>query len=74
MEAAGGILAASRLIAVNQASGSAMSRCSHRRTGGKIAGTSRSARARLVALLGAVVIGSISNGMDLLGLTRTSST
>ena len=69
MAAAGGILAASRLIAVNQASGSgdilllAIA-------GPVIAGTSLFGGRGSVwsALLGAVVIGSISNGMDLLGL------
>jgi D-xylose transport system permease protein len=69
MAAAGGILAASRLIAVNQASGSgdilllAIA-------GPVIAGTSLFGGRGSVwsALLGAIVIGSISNGMDLLGL------
>ncbi len=69
MAAAGGIMAASRLIAVNQASGSgdilllAIA-------GPVIAGTSLFGGRGSVwsALLGAVVIGSISNGMDLLGL------
>jgi D-xylose transport system permease protein len=69
MAAAGGILAASRLIAVNQASGSgdilllAIA-------GPVIAGTSLFGGRGSVwsALLGALVIGSISNGMDLLGL------
>jgi D-xylose transport system permease protein len=69
MAAAGGILAASRLIAVNQASGSgdvlllAIA-------GPVIAGTSLFGGRGSIwsALLGALVIGSISNGMDLLGL------
>jgi D-xylose transport system permease protein len=69
MAAAGGILAASRLFAVNQASGSgdvlllAIA-------GPVIAGTSLFGGRGSVwsALLGAMVIGSISNGMDLLGL------
>jgi D-xylose transport system permease protein len=69
MAAAGGILAASRLYAVNQASGSgdvlllAIA-------GPVIAGTSLFGGRGSVwsALLGAIVIGSISNGMDLLGL------
>jgi D-xylose transport system permease protein len=69
MAAAGGILAASRLIAVNQQSGSgdilllAIA-------GPVIAGTSLFGGRGSVwsALLGAIVIGSISNGMDLLGL------
>ena len=65
----GEILAASRLIAVNQSSGSgdvlllAIA-------GPVIAGTSLFGGRGSVwsALLGALVIGSISNGMDLLGL------
>ncbi len=69
LAAAGGILAASRLIAVNQQSGSgdvlllAIA-------GPVIAGTSLFGGRGFVwsALLGAIVIGSISNGMDLLGL------
>jgi D-xylose transport system permease protein len=69
LAAAGGILAASRLIAVNQSSGSgdvlllAIA-------GPVIAGTSLFGGRGTIwsALLGAVVIGSISNGMDLLGL------
>jgi D-xylose transport system permease protein len=69
LAAAGGIMAASRLIAVNQASGSgdvlllAIA-------GPVIAGTSLFGGRGSVwsALLGALVIGSISNGMDLLGL------
>jgi D-xylose transport system permease protein len=69
LAAAGGILAASRLLAVNQQSGSgdvlllAIA-------GPVIAGTSLFGGRGYVwsALLGAVVIGSISNGMDLLAL------
>jgi D-xylose transport system permease protein len=69
LAAAGGILAASRLLAVNQQSGSgdilllAIA-------GPVIAGTSLFGGRGYVwsALLGAIVIGSISNGMDLLGL------
>jgi D-xylose transport system permease protein len=69
LAAAGGILAASRLIAVNQQSGSgdvlllAIA-------GPVIAGTSLFGGRGFVwsALLGAIVIGSISNGMDLLAL------
>jgi D-xylose transport system permease protein len=69
LAAAGGILAASRLLAVNQQSGSgdvlllAIA-------GPVIAGTSLFGGRGFVfsALLGAIVIGSISNGMDLLGL------
>ena len=69
LAAVGGILAASRLLAVNQQSGSgdvlllAIA-------GPVIAGTSLFGGRGFVwsALLGAIVIGSISNGMDLLGL------
>jgi D-xylose transport system permease protein len=69
LAAAGGILAASRLLSVNQQSGSgdvlllAIA-------GPVIAGTSLFGGRGFVwsALLGALVIGSISNGMDLLGL------
>jgi D-xylose transport system permease protein len=69
LAAAGGVLAASRLLAVNQQSGSgdvlllAIA-------GPVIAGTSLFGGRGSVwsALLGAIVIGSISNGMDLLGL------
>ena len=69
LAAAGGILAASRLLAVNQQSGSgdvlllAIA-------GPVIAGTSLFGGRGYIwsALLGAVVIGSISNGMDLLAL------
>jgi len=69
LAAAGGVLAASRLLAVNQQSGSgdvlllAIA-------GPVIAGTSLFGGRGYVwsALLGAVVIGSIANGMDLLAL------
>jgi D-xylose transport system permease protein len=69
LAAAGGILAASRLLAVNQQSGTgdvlllAIA-------GPVIAGTSLFGGRGFVwsALLGALVIGSISNGMDLLAL------
>ena len=69
LAAAGGILAASRLLSVNQQSGSgdvlllAIA-------GPVIAGTSLFGGRGFIwsALLGAIVIGSISNGMDLLGL------
>ena len=69
MAAAGGIMAASRLLAVNQSSGGgdflllAIA-------GPVIAGVSLFGGRGSVwgALLGALVIGSISNGMDLLGL------
>jgi D-xylose transport system permease protein len=72
MAAVGGVMAASRLLAVNQSSG-----------GGDVlllaiaapvvAGVSLfGGRGNVwAALLGAVVIGSISNGMDLLGLTSS---
>ena len=67
--AAGGIMAASRLLAVNQSSGG----CDLLLlaiAGPVIAGTSLFGGRGSVwgALLGALVIGSISNGMDLLGL------
>ncbi len=72
LAAAGGILAASRLISVNQQSGSgdvlllAIA-------GPVIAGTSLFGGRGFIwsALLGAIVIGSISNGMDLLALDST---
>jgi D-xylose transport system permease protein len=69
LAAAGGILAASRLIAVNQASGSG-DLLLLAIAGPVIAGTSLFGGRGTVwsALLGALVIGSISNGMDLLGL------
>jgi D-xylose transport system permease protein len=67
--AAGGIMAASRLIAVNQSSGSG-DILLNAIAGPVIAGTSLFGGRGTVwsALLGALVIGSISNGMDLLGL------
>jgi D-xylose transport system permease protein len=69
LAAAGGILAASRLISVNQASGSG-DLLLDAIAGPVIAGTSLFGGRGSVwtALLGALVIGSISNGMDLLGL------
>jgi D-xylose transport system permease protein len=69
MAAAGGILAASRLLAVNQASGSG-DLLLLAIAGPVIAGVSLFGGRGSVwaALLGAVVIGSIANGMDLLGL------
>jgi D-xylose transport system permease protein len=69
LAAAGGILAASRLLAVNQSSGgSDLLLLSI--AGPVIAGTSLFGGRGSVwhALLGALVIGSISNGMDLLAL------
>ncbi|HYI35895.1 MAG TPA: hypothetical protein VEX39_04790, partial [Thermoleophilaceae bacterium] len=67
--AIGGILAASRLLAVNQSSG-ASDLLLLAIAGPVIAGTSLFGGRGSVwsALLGALVIGSISNGMDLLAL------
>ena len=69
LAAAGGILAASRLLAVNQSSG-AGDLLLLAIAGPVIAGTSLFGGRGFVfsALLGALVIGSISNGMDLLAL------
>jgi D-xylose transport system permease protein len=70
MAAVGGIMAGSRLLAVNQSSGgSDLLLLSI--AGPVIAGTSLFGGRGNVwsALLGALVIGSISNGMDLLGYT-----
>jgi len=69
LAAAGGIMAASRLLAVNQSSGSG-DVLLNAIAGPVIAGTSLFGGRGTVwsALLGALVIGSISNGMDLLGL------
>ena len=69
MAAAGGIMAASRLIAVNQSSGSG-DVLLNAIAGPVIAGTSLFGGRGTVwsALLGAIVIGSISNGINLLGL------
>jgi D-xylose transport system permease protein len=69
MAAVGGILAASRLFAVNQASGGS-DLLLFAIAGPVIAGTSLFGGRGSVwsALLGAIVIGSISNGMDLLAL------
>ena len=71
--AAGGILAASRLQAVNQSSGGS-DLLLLAIAGPVIAGTSLFGGRGSVwgALLGALVIGSISNGMDLLGLQSSS--
>ncbi len=68
LAAFGGILAASRLLAVNQQSGSG-DLLLLAIAGPVIAGTSLFGGRGFVwsALLGAIVIGSISNGMDLLG-------
>jgi D-xylose transport system permease protein len=68
MAAIGGIMAASRLLAVNQSSGGS-DLLLNSIAGPVIAGTSLfGGRGNIwSALLGALVIGSISNGMDLLG-------
>jgi D-xylose transport system permease protein len=70
MAAIGGIFAASRLLAVNQASGGS-ELLLLAIAGPVIAGTSLFGGRGAVwtALLGALVIGSISNGMDLLALS-----
>ena len=69
LAAAGGVLAASRLMAVNQSSGSS-DLLLMAIAGPVIAGTSLFGGRGTVwsALLGAVVIGSIANGMNLLAL------
>ena len=69
MAAIGGIMAASRLLAVNQSSGGS-TLLLLAIAGPVVAGTSLFGGRGSVwtALLGAVVIGSISNGMDLLAL------
>jgi D-xylose transport system permease protein len=69
MAAIGGIMAASRLLAVNQSSGGS-DLLLNAIAGPVIAGTSLFGGRGSVwsALLGALVIGSISNGMDLLAL------
>ena len=69
MAAIGGIMAASRLLAVNQTSGGS-DLLLLAIAGPVIAGTSLFGGRGSVwtALLGALVIGSISNGMDLLAL------
>jgi D-xylose transport system permease protein len=73
LAAAGGILAASRLLAVNQSSG-ASDFLLLAIAGPVVAGTSLFGGRGSVwdALLGALVIGSISNGMDLLGLESST--
>ncbi|WP_321546217.1 sugar ABC transporter permease [Hyalangium rubrum] len=72
MAAAGGILAASRLLAVNQSSGSGdvlLNSIAAAVIGGtSLFGGRGSAWS---AILGALVIGSISNGMDLLALSSS---
>jgi D-xylose transport system permease protein len=69
MAAVGGIMAASRLLAVNQSSGGS-NLLLEAIAGPVIAGTSLFGGRGTVwsALLGAMVIGSIANGMDLLAL------
>jgi D-xylose transport system permease protein len=73
LAAAGGILAASRLLAVNQSSGGS-DFLLLAIAGPVVAGTSLFGGRGSVwdALLGALVIGSISNGMDLLGLESST--
>jgi D-xylose transport system permease protein len=73
MAAVGGIMAASRLIAVNQSSGGS-DLLLNSIAGPVIAGTSLFGGRGNVwsALLGALVIGSISNGMDLLAYTSAT--
>ena len=72
LAAAGGILAASRLMAVNQSSGSS-DLLLMAIAGPVIAGTSLFGGRGSVwsALLGALVIGSIANGMNLLSLNSS---
>jgi D-xylose transport system permease protein len=72
MAAAGGLLAASRLMAVNQSSGSS-DLLLMAIAGPVIAGTSLFGGRGTVwsAILGAVVIGSIANGMDLLAFSSS---
>jgi D-xylose transport system permease protein len=72
MAAIGGIMAASRLLAVNQSSGGS-DLLLLAIAGPVIAGTSLfgGRGSAWHALLGALVIGSISNGMDLLALTSS---
>ena len=72
MAAVGGIMAASRLLAVNQSSGGS-DLLLLAIAGPVVAGTSLfGGRGSIwTALLGAVVIGSISNGMDLLALASS---
>jgi D-xylose transport system permease protein len=72
LAAAGGVLAASRLTAVNQSSG-ASDLLLMAIAGPVIAGTSLFGGRGTVwsAILGAVVIGSIANGMDLLAYSSS---
>ena len=73
LAAAGGILAASRLFAVNQSSG-ASDTLLNAIAAAVIGGTSLfgGRGSAWSALLGAVVIGSIANGMDLLGVQSST--
>jgi D-xylose transport system permease protein len=73
LAAAGGVLAASRLFAVNQASG-ASDLLLNAIAAAVIGGTSLfgGRGSAYSALLGALVIGSISNGMDLLGVASST--
>ncbi|HEU4976167.1 MAG TPA: sugar ABC transporter permease [Baekduia sp.] len=73
MAAVGGVMAASRLMAVNQSSGGSDTLLLSI-AGPVIAGVSLfGGRGRVsAALLGALVIGSISNGMDLLALASSA--
>jgi D-xylose transport system permease protein len=73
MSAVGGVMLASRLLAVNQSSG-ASDLLLLAIAGPVIAGTSLFGGRGSVwtALLGALVIGSISNGMDLLALPSST--
>jgi D-xylose transport system permease protein len=72
LAAAGGVLAASRLLAVNQSSGGS-DLLLMAIAGPVIAGTSLFGGRGTVwsALLGAIVIGSIANGMDLLAFSSS---
>jgi D-xylose transport system permease protein len=72
LAAGGGVLAASRLLAVNQSSGGS-DLLLMAIAGPVIAGTSLFGGRGSIwsALLGAVVIGSIANGMDLLSLSAS---
>ena len=73
LAAAGGVLAASRLFAVNQSSG-ASDTLLNAIAAAVIGGTSLfgGRGSAWSALLGAVVIGSIANGMDLLGVQSST--
>ena len=69
LAACGGILAGSRLLAVNQSSGAGRRAVEcHRRRGDRRHEPIWRARQHVICLLGALVIGAIANGMDLLAL------